>query len=193
MLDLRGTPLPFHRKSRTPAIAGALGMVTCLDGCASAPRLPPYTAEECAALQERNLRASIANFDSIFLATSSRRPGTPEPEVPDSMRLDRRPAMRSGEAISSWMTALYPSAAQMEGRVRTAVISFYARPDGTADPVRILRTSGRADLDQVTLQMARDFRFNPGIHRGCAVTVFAEMPITWNPAPRPPMTPASSR
>jgi TonB family protein len=187
--------MTFIQHASLCRIRSGLGLLTllCLPACASAPALTPYTTAECTALQERLLRESIAKFDSVYRATLARRPGDPVPDAPDSMRLSRRPSLRNGEAISSWMTNLYPPSAQMEGRVRTAVILFMSQPDGTANPVRILRSSGRADLDQATLQMARDFRFFPGIHRGCEVTVLTEMPVTWNPAARPPGASATGR
>jgi outer membrane biosynthesis protein TonB len=58
--------------------------------------------------------------------------------------------------------------------------------DGTPARIRVFRSSGMRSLDQASVYVTEQFRFSPGIHRGCPVYSFVMMPVNWEPGPPPP-------
>jgi outer membrane biosynthesis protein TonB len=66
------------------------------------------------------------------------------------------------------------------------MVAMLIRADSIAAPARVVRTSGINALDVASLEVVKEFRFSPGIYRGCPVWTFTQMPITWSPGPPPP-------
>lgn len=54
----------------------------------------------------------------------------------------------------------YPEEARWERRVGRALLAFQLRADGSATQIRLLASSGHADLDGAALESLKQWRFN---------------------------------
>ena len=145
--------------------------------------LPPLDPSECPAWADGRTgdgRSIVESFDSLYLATLSRR--EMEPVTDPEERLSKKPELINRSAAADFMQRSYPPALMAANRGGTAMVAFLVRADGTPDPIRLLRTSGITELDLATVEAVKRFRFSPGIFRGCPVTVFVAMPVTWAPS-----------
>jgi TonB family protein len=174
--------------------ACALGLVLSIAlgaaGCASAggrrASLSPLDASECAKLATGllpNGRSAIAEFDSAY-ARALRNPNR-RGEKSDTLRLDREPFLLNGDFIAGQMGNFYPPALLEMKRGGTTMLAMLIHADGTPDPIRVFRSSREVSLDEASVSTAEQFRFSPGIYRGCPVFVFVLMPVNWVPGPPP--------
>lgn len=54
----------------------------------------------------------------------------------------------------------YPEEARWEKRVGRALLAFQLRPDGSARQIKLLTSSGHADLDHAAIESLRQWRFD---------------------------------
>lgn len=169
--------------------AALLHAVT-LGGCASSAATPaslaPLDATQCeafAAGMGPSGKSMIESFDSLYAAgLAGQRQRAQDPAT----RLEKPPTLLNGRALAGFMTTYYPPALVRAQRGGRALLAMLVRTDGTADPIRVLRSSGVTELDLASVEVARHFRFSPGVFRGCPVFTFVMMPVTWNPGQAPP-------
>lgn len=71
----------------------------------------------------------------------------------------------------------YPDLARQRGWQGTAILRVRVLPDGTADSVELIKTSGYRVLDRISVQTVRNWQFIPARAGKRAVSSWVEIPI----------------
>ena len=170
-------------------LLAGLALAVAASGCASSggssAALPPLPPEECARLAQGGTPKGvnmIESFDSLFDAAQKRSPrDRPNPED----RLDRAPSLLNGRSIANFVSNAYPRDLLLARRGGSTMMAVLVAADGTPARIRVFRTSGIRSLDDASIYVTEQFRFSPGVYRGCPVYTFVMMPVNWDPGPPP--------
>jgi protein TonB len=73
----------------------------------------------------------------------------------------------------------YPASEIRAGHTGTTVLSLEILPSGRVGNVRLVRSSGYLKLDQSALREAHKWRFIPGTRDGVPVTLWKQLPVTF--------------
>jgi periplasmic protein TonB len=74
---------------------------------------------------------------------------------------------------------IYPASAIRAGHEGTVLLSLEVLDHGRVGEVRLLQSSGYVKLDESALREARKWRFIPGRRDGRAVTLWKQVPVTF--------------
>jgi TonB family protein len=109
-----------------------------------------------------------AMFAAVVLLSVPAQPAINSPgaepiffERPTPRCAGTKPPSADGLALSRWLVTSYPLAAVNERREGDVVLSMCIGPDGRARNVKLVKSSGHADLDATTLRGIASMRFHP--------------------------------
>ena len=165
----------------------ALLLLAAACATSGAPRTArePLPPEMCARLAQGWTHEGISmieSFDSLFDVAQRRAPG--ERQDPED-RMDKAPALLNGRSIASFVSNAYPRDLLFARRGGSTMMAVLVAADGTPARIRVFRSSGIRSLDEASVFVTEQFRFSPGIYRGCPAYTFVMMPVNWDPGPPP--------
>ena len=88
-----------------------------------------------------------------------------------------RPELRNAAEVQRALVANYPPLLRDAGVGGNATVWFLIDEAGVVRRTQVSRTSGRGELDEAALRVARTMRFTPAENRGTRVPVWVEIPI----------------
>jgi protein TonB len=108
-------------------------------------------------------------------------PPRPDPIVPTHERSEPTPAIvaPSIDPRVGLREPVYPASEIRLNHTGTVVLSVQVLRDGKVGDVRVVRSTGYPKLDEAALRVARTWRLIPGTRDGAAVTMWKEVPITF--------------
>jgi periplasmic protein TonB len=74
----------------------------------------------------------------------------------------------------------YPENARNKGWEGTVKLQILVSTEGRVEDVRVVASSGYAELDQAALRAVRAWRFSPALQKGTPVAAWATLPITFD-------------
>jgi TonB family protein len=158
---------------------------SCASSGAARVAREPFPPEMCARFAQGWTHEGISmieSFDSLFDIAQRRSPGErPDPED----RMDRAPALLNGRSIANFVSSAYPRDLLFARRGGSTMMAVLVAADGTPARIRVFRSSGIRSLDEASIYVTEQFRFSPGIYRGCPAYTFVMMPVNWDPGPPP--------
>jgi TonB family protein len=98
-------------------------------------------------------------------------------EVPSFTPMTVRPELRNAGEVQRGLVANYPPLLRDAGVGGMATVWFLIDETGAVRRTQLSRSSGRGELDEAALRVARTMRFTPAENRGTRVPVWVEIPI----------------
>ena len=74
----------------------------------------------------------------------------------------------------------YPESARIKGWEGTVKLQILVNIDGRVEDVRMVVSSGHAELDQTALRAVRLWRFSPALQKGVPVAAWATLPVVFD-------------
>jgi protein TonB len=154
-------------------------------------RIPP--PPEAIARPARPVVSDMALDDDITIATttfednpsSELAPPPPNVEVDPSeqpvyIERDTDPRLLNGQEMIRLMHRLYPPALREAGIGGEVLLWVWVDEEGRPGNAQVNRSSGREQLDEVALEMARQMEFSPAMLRDKPVGVWIAQPISFS-------------
>jgi protein TonB len=91
--------------------------------------------------------------------------------------MTQRPELVNLAEVSQALVENYPPVLRDGGIGGRVVVWFLIDETGAVRRTQVSRTSGRGELDEAALRVARQMRFTPAENRGTRVPVWVEIPI----------------
>ena len=85
-----------------------------------------------------------------------------------------------GPRIVSGTKPEYPDNARNKGWEGTVRLQILVGTEGQVEDVRVIGSSGYAELDQAALRAVRSWRFSPALQKGMPVAAWATLPVVFD-------------
>jgi TonB family protein len=117
--------------------------------------------------------------DTAVVIQERVREAAADQEGPKFTPYDVKPDLANRDVIARALTRSYPAALRDAGIGGTALVWVLIRPDGSVGKTEIRESSGRVELDEAALNVAKEMRFTPARHKGDPVAVWIQLPIVF--------------
>jgi TonB family protein len=93
-----------------------------------------------------------------------------------------RPELRNRSEVASALAEEYPALLRRAGIGGNAMLWLFVDEEGTVKNVRVAQSSGHPQIDDAAERVAYRMRFSPALNRDERVSVWIQVPISFNPA-----------
>ena len=93
---------------------------------------------------------------------------------------DVRPELANREEVAQALTGNYPPLLRDAGISGQALVWILVNADGTVAKAEVKDGSGRAELDQAAIKVAKVMKFTPASNKGVPVPVWLQLPIVFH-------------